>query len=281
MDLDAAVSELGDLCVKHLGDHVGRQLAALAKPAAALLPVMGGGWPGRSQLGGSAVLDPGTSWPHYENYPLSLLAVIDTEQLGPWVGAQLPVRPGLLNFFFLQIDDPDYQDMQPFREALPGLGNPLTCRIVPADPARASEVRAPPLATTFSSIALSPVTRITLPDFTDDPVLFGLDLGPHAAEGIYGAFQGLFIDQRFGQAWADYTARQPLSGHQAFGWPKLGAGSCLQTSLRPKEEFTHILELAGTHEFEWGDGGSLHFVSPSRALQHGDFSHVVADASGW
>ncbi|MCO6005154.1 YwqG family protein [Actinoallomurus purpureus] len=284
MDLEEALDELRALCVEHLGEHVGTQLAALAEPASALIPATNGSPPGRSRLGGPALLDPGTAWPEYEGYPLSLLAVIDTAQLGPWAGASLPGPPSLLNFFFLEIFDLDDPEVQPYLAALPGLGNPLTCRIVPADPAYAAEVHGPARAISFSSIPLDTAPGITLPDFTDDPALNGLDLGPHAAEGIYGAMPGLFVEERFGPAWADYTSRQPLyddRSHQCFGWPTLGGGSCLQTSMRPEEEFTHILELSSTREFEWGDGGSLHFVSPSRPLRDGDFSHVVADSSNW
>ncbi|MEV4116137.1 DUF1963 domain-containing protein [Nonomuraea sp. NPDC049695] len=285
MDLDAAANELYDLCVTHLGEHVGRQLAALARPTAALIPTASGVQTGRSRLGGPALLNPGTAWPEYEGHPLSLLAVIDSAHLGSWADAYLPNRPCLLNFFFLQIDDLDYQNRHPhLRAALPGLGNPLTCRIIPADSRHAEEVCAPPLATSFTTTSLHMVTGLTLPDFADDPVLNSLDLGTHAATGIYGAMPGLFVDEKFGSVWADHMARQSLFDehtHRVFGWPSLGAGSCLRTSLRAKEEFVHILELTSTREFQWGDGGSLHFVSPAGALHDGDFTRVVADASGW
>lgn len=284
MDLDAAVRELGDLCVSHLGEQIGRQLAALARPTAALVPVADGVRTGRSRLGGAALLDPGTAWPEYEGYPLSLLAVIDMAHLGSWVDARLPDRPGLLNFFFLEIDDPDDQSREPYRAALPGLRNPLTCRVVPADAGRAEEVQAPPLAASFSSRPLNLVTGLTLPDFADDPVLQDLDLGVHAEVGVYGAWPGAFVDEKFGAAWDDYLAGQPLFDEHAnrvFGWPRLGAGSCLLTSLEAGKEYVHLLELASDREFQWGDGGSLHFVSPAGALRDGDFSRVVADASSW
>ncbi|MEV4167354.1 DUF1963 domain-containing protein [Nonomuraea dietziae] len=54
---------------------------------------------------------------------------------------------------------------------------------------------------------------------------------------------------------------------------------CLQIPLRRREEFIHVLQLSSTEEFQWGDGGALHFLSPATALREGDFSHVVADAS--
>ncbi len=288
MELDAALSaaldELRALCEEHLGEHVGAQLAALSRPAVGLVPAAAGARrAGRSRVGGPALLDPGTAWPECEGHPLSLLAVIDTAQLGPWAGAQLPVRPGLLNFFFLEVADPDAPGMERYRKVLPGLMNPLACRVVPADPAHAGEVRAPALATTFSTVPLDTAPGLTLPDFTDDPALDRL-LGARAEARAYGAMPSLFIEERFGAAWADHSARYPLSAdhaHQALGWPELGGGSCLQTSVRPKEEVTHLLQLGSTAEFQWGDGGSLHFVSPSRALHEGDFSQVVADSSSW
>jgi hypothetical protein len=45
-------------------------------------------------------LAPGTPWPETrEGFPLSLVAVLDTDELAPWLGDQLPTRLGLVNVF--------------------------------------------------------------------------------------------------------------------------------------------------------------------------------------
>ncbi|MEU6711670.1 DUF1963 domain-containing protein [Nonomuraea sp. NPDC046802] len=69
----------------------------MARPEFGLTAAQEGRPPtGRCRFGGSALLEPGTSWPDFNGIPLSLFVVLDTDEL--------PVRPGLLNFFYLSGD---------------------------------------------------------------------------------------------------------------------------------------------------------------------------------
>ncbi|GGU95273.1 hypothetical protein ACIG0C_15285 [Kitasatospora aureofaciens] len=70
------------LCGERLGPEAGPQFAAMARrgfrlaAASEKTPATG-----RSQLGGSALLEPGTPWPVLADVPLSLHAVLDTGTL--------------------------------------------------------------------------------------------------------------------------------------------------------------------------------------------------------
>ncbi|WP_433338673.1 hypothetical protein [Spirillospora sp. CA-294931] len=74
---EEAHAKVRELCVEHLGEHIGAQVAALAKPAFALRPAKPGIEPaGLGRWGGPALLNPGTPWPDCDGIPLSLFAVL-------------------------------------------------------------------------------------------------------------------------------------------------------------------------------------------------------------
>ncbi|WP_158562746.1 DUF1963 domain-containing protein [Marinitenerispora sediminis] len=118
---------------------------------------------GASRLGGPALLEPGTPWPDHEGVPLNLLAVLDTDALAPWLTADdLPVRPGLLNFFHqYEADGAQGHSIAP--EA---------CRVIPARPRRAEVVPAPAEATAFAPVPLH--TRPVV----SGPQVLGYDCDP-------------------------------------------------------------------------------------------------------
>lgn len=176
--LRGSLREGPTLCVDHLGEHIGTQVAELAKPGFGLRPVKPGvAAAGLSRWGGPALLNPGTPWPEYEGVPLSLFAVLDVDALGPLVGDERP-PDGLLNIFFL---DPDIQRGYVLANA-PNFvfEDPRNCRIIPADPARAVEMTAPAPASVHDAEPFYAVPVVTLPSARGvdyDPVLDTLDYG--------------------------------------------------------------------------------------------------------
>src|SRR5262245_22313781 len=121
--------------VERLGERAGPQFAAFARRGFRLeRPTERTTATGRCRLGGLALLNPDTAWPQAHGFPLSLLAVLDTDELADWLGAALPTaRPGLLNFFYADPDVPFETYMQL------DFQRPEVCRVIPADPARAVE----------------------------------------------------------------------------------------------------------------------------------------------
>lgn len=63
-DVTGVVAEIERHCTAVLGQHGGRNMAALARRGHLIVPA-GVGEPGtgRCHLGGAALLEPGTSWP--------------------------------------------------------------------------------------------------------------------------------------------------------------------------------------------------------------------------
>ncbi|OPF84757.1 hypothetical protein VT50_0201780 [Streptomyces antioxidans] len=94
-------SALHDFCAERLGAPSAARLVRLARPGFELTQAGPGEAAGHSRFGGRAMLEPGTPWPDCEGTPLSLLAVLDTDALAPWLDDLLPAGTGLLNFFAL------------------------------------------------------------------------------------------------------------------------------------------------------------------------------------
>ncbi|MEU6820765.1 DUF1963 domain-containing protein [Streptomyces atriruber] len=160
---------------------------------------------GRCRLGGPALLEPDTAWPEFDGVPLSLHAVIDTDQLSPWPAGEGPDRsPGLLNFFHLDPDLP-YESVKDLESSAPA-----ACRVVPADPARAVERPAPHPTRSYPGRAVHAAPVTTLPDcwdLPDDAVAYDPDAHWGAASLLLDAFGDLDGNNS--------------GGHQAFGWPGL------------------------------------------------------------
>src|ERR1700754_1889474 len=145
MDLEEILAGMRALCVEHLGEDVGAQLSEMAMRGVGLRPVGDGeAATGQCQLGGPALLDPGTSWPQYGGFPLSLLAILDADSLAGWVD-ELPAGAGLLNVFFLRPDAGYKEDYDRYLKEvdLGDLWGSTRGRVIRADPQRAVEVPAP------------------------------------------------------------------------------------------------------------------------------------------
>jgi hypothetical protein len=191
---------------------------------------------------------------------LSLHAVLDTDALGTWLGDELPVRPGLLNFFYLDPDIP-YEE---YRE-LDMLASEVS-RVIPADPARAVETAAPEPARSY------PATPVHAAEVTMLPDCWDLEDGDVEFDR----------DQHWGAASLILREMGDLDGntagsHCAFGWPD--TSYTLQVSSRDTDgPAVHLLQLAEDTElgWGWGDAGTLYFTIPVKALATGDFREAVA-----
>ncbi|WP_460341854.1 DUF1963 domain-containing protein [Actinoallomurus acanthiterrae] len=286
-----ACARVRELCVEHLGERIGTQVAALAKPAFGLRPVKPGiAAAGHSRWGGPALLNPGTPWPEYEGVPLSLYAVLDVDALGPWLGDERPpAGDGLLNIFYC---DPDIERGYVLADA-PGLDfeDPRHCRIIPADPARAIEMEAPAPASTRGPEPFYAVPVVTLPStrgVSYDRILDTLDYGGETEGSIYyESMPGWMVSDRFGDAWTEFCEKEQglykyedvyFSPDQAFGWPHLENGFALLGEMSQGEPYRHIITIG---HYDLGDGGYLHFVLPANAFRDGDYEQVVALYEGF
>ncbi|MEO3868464.1 YwqG family protein [Nonomuraea sp. B12E4] len=250
------------VCTERLGEKAGRQFAALARRGFRLEPLADDAQAtGRCRLGGPALLDPGTPWPEYGGFPLSLHAVLDTDALAPWLGDELPVRPGLLNVFYLDPDVP-YQDYRHLE-----ISGTEVCRVIPADPARAVETAAPEPARSYPATPVHAADVIMLPDSWDvenSDVEFDEDEHWGASSLILDTMGGFDAN----------TA----GNHCAFGWPDTSYASAV-TDRDADGPAIHLLQLAEDGElgWGWGDAGTMYFTIPAKAFAAGDFSKAKAD----
>lgn len=255
---DAA--EMIRICTERLGEKAGRQFAAMARRGFRLdPPAAGAPATGRCRLGGPALLEPGTPWPEFGGFPLSLHAVLDTDALAPWLDDELPTRPGLLNFYL----DPDlpydeYRELDLFaREA---------CRVIPADPARAVETSAPEPAKSYPATPVDAARVTMLPDcwdVEDDDVEFD-------PSERWGA-PSLILDKMHG------LDGNTAGGHRAFGWPDTSYASRV-TGRDADGPAIQLLQLAEDGElgWRWGDVGTMYFTIPVKAFAAGDFGKAEA-----
>ncbi|MER7754682.1 YwqG family protein [Kitasatospora sp. NPDC097643] len=249
------------LCVERLGPEAGRQFAAMARRGFRLVPASPEApAAGRSRLGGPALLEPGTPWPVSAGVPLSLHAVLDTDALAEWLGDQLPTRPGLLNFFYLDPDVPyeEYRELDPY--------HPDAWRVVPADPARAVATTAPEPALRYPQRPVHAVEVTMLPDGWD---LENDDL-PYDKDRHWGA-PSLVLDEM-----PDLNGN--TAGHHcAFGWPDTSYTVSV-TSRDDDGPAVHLLQLPEDAElgWGWGDAGTMYFTIPAGAFAAGDFSRAEA-----
>ncbi|MEE6261225.1 DUF1963 domain-containing protein [Plantactinospora sonchi] len=254
MDLRIALDRFRDAAVARFGEPAGSQLAALARPGFELEEVTDErAATGRCALGGPALLEPGTPWPEYDGFPLSLLAVLDTGALAGWLGEHLPRPAGLLNVFILEpargVSYPPGTDF----------ADPRWLRVLPADPARAVPAPTPPGdAAVFDHSPLSAVPLLTMPDVWSEAVR-GVDFGDEHPMAVADALEDLY---------ASCPEMGELStGASAFGWPVGELGSIVNW----EDSHTHLLTLT--------DGPSevptLYFSIPTEAFRAGDFSQAV------
>ncbi|MFE0703019.1 DUF1963 domain-containing protein [Streptomyces sp. NPDC058872] len=254
-------AHLSRTCTERLGEKAGRQFAAMARRGFQLVrPAGTDRATGQCRLGGPALLEPETCWPEQGGVPLSLHAVLDSDALATWLGDELPIRPGLLNFFYLDPDVP-YEQYCELDASGPG-----TYRVISSDPARAVETGAPEPARRYPAVPVRAVEVAMLPDCWDV-----------ADEDL--EFDG---DQHWGAASLVLEGMGDLDGntagsHCAFGWPD--TSYTLAVSPRDADgPAVHLLQLAEDPElgWGWGDAGTLYFTIPVKALANGDFSQAVA-----
>ncbi|QKG23086.1 DUF1963 domain-containing protein [Actinomadura verrucosospora] len=249
------------VCVERLGETAGRQFAGMARRGFHLQRPAGGTRPtGRCRLGGPALLDPGTSWPETGGYPYSLFAVIDTDALAGWLGAELPVRPGLLNFFYFDPDVP----YEVYRELDFAHGTGL---VIPADPARAVEMQAPAPARSFPSTPVHAAETVMLPDCWDvEDGDIDYDEDEH-----WGA-TSLLLQRMDGLAGTTGL-------HCAFGWPDTSYTIPVTERDADGVPDVHLLQLAEDAElgWGWGDAGTLYFTIPAKAFAQRDFTQAKVE----
>lgn len=260
------MAEIRELCIELLGERLGPQMAALAQPGFTLKPASPERPPtGRCQAGGAALLEPGTPWPQATaGTPLSLFAVLDTDELAPWLRDQLPTRLGLVNVFSAVGSDTD------------------ECTIVCADPARAVEVPAPPSAETLSVVRLHAAPVMTLPAVsgeydTGDPVLetFDYRAEPDFDEDHWESPAERFVQGPLREEWHFYCRDEQgfaLGDSQAFGWPHIDSWIGMRA-----DGYAHLLTLSGDL---WDDNGFERVMVPPSALRTGTFTNVVREQDG-
>ncbi|SDX06077.1 Uncharacterized protein YwqG [Saccharopolyspora shandongensis] len=244
--------EMRRLCIERLGDAAGRQFASLAKRGFRLEPVGDAEPAGHCRIGGSALLEPGEEWPDYEGIPLSLYAVLDLDELAPWLGDQAPPVRGLLNFFLFDPNLP-YEAHQHLKR-----DSPEACRVVLADPARAVETTAPERATSYPRRPVRAVEVTMLPDcwdVRDEDVEFD--------EHVHYGAESLILTE------FEEMDGNSAEGHRAFGWPGLSHASSV---MRREEPQVHLLQLAEDETWSWGEAATQYFTIPAEAYEKGDFT---------
>ncbi|MFD0903994.1 DUF1963 domain-containing protein [Actinomadura sediminis] len=240
-------------------------MAALARPGFVLRPTGPDEPPtGRCQAGGPALLEPGTPWPQSTaGTPLSLFAVLDTDELAPWLGDQMPTRLGLVNVF----------------SAVGSLSE--ECTIVCADPARAVEVPTPSPAEILREVRLHAAPIMTLPVSgeydTGDPVLktFDYRAEPDFDEDHWESPVERFVQGPLRREWHLYSREEQRftpGDSQAFGWPYIDSWVGKRT-----DGYEHLLTLSGDL---WDDNGFERVMIPPGALRTGDFTDAVCEQDG-
>jgi hypothetical protein len=269
------------LCVARLGDDMGPRVAALARNGFSLTPVKDGeAASGRFRFGGPALLDPGTPWPTFEDTPMHLLAVMDTDALAPWLDVELPPGAGLLNVFYLGHERGVERALRTFGRVT--FEAPLGCRVIPADPVAASEVpnpnreaQLPPRPVRADPVlALPDTTRVYRAPTVHDP----------GDEEVWRAFERLHdrLPEFLGEDEDRLRIRNLPNGmedmeedvpqydeHRAFGWPWAMQGEPIPDTGR-----VHLLQLDTDEAWCWADCGMVTIDIAAEALRAGDFGTV-------
>ncbi|MEU6422885.1 DUF1963 domain-containing protein [Streptomyces spiralis] len=279
MNPETTLSALRDFCAERVGVELATRLVGLARPGFALTAAGPGEAAGHSRFGGRAMLEPGTPWPTCEGFPLSLLAVLDTDALAPWLGGLLPPGTGLLNFFCLDFES---EQRDPAADALMGkfIGNdPQVVRVIAARSAHAVETDPPSGSSVFAPVQWAASAGFAFPD-TWDPAWDHLDLGPEADDKAR-AMPGMYIADLFPE-WGQRPGALD-SEDLAFGRPvyPTGSGPWMPGGEDPNV-YHHLLQLSGQDEW-WigGDGGWMHWSIPTDALRAGDFSRAIPTPDIW
>ncbi|MFG3259465.1 DUF1963 domain-containing protein [Streptomyces sp. NPDC048172] len=275
MDHKTSLAELRDSCAEHLRPELAGRVADLVRPGFELVPAAPGQATGHSRFGGNAMLEPGVPWPTCEGLPLSLLAVLDTDALPPWLDGLLPPGTGLLNFFSLDIEsdqaDPAAWDVtRRVGHCAPELG-----QVVAARSRLAVETEPPATASSFAPVAWTAVPGFVFPDRFDDAWdALDPDFGPDH-EDVAEFKDGMLNDFR--------VPGSLLSDDMAFGRPiyPTGGGPVLPEG-EDLQDHHHLLQLSDRHEWSiGGDGGWMHWSIPTDALRAGDFTQAMPTPDIW
>ena len=269
-DPEAVLSDLRNFWTQTLSDpEIAGNIVGLAPPGFALTRAeRPDEAAGHSRFGGRAMLEPGTRWPHCDDFPLSLLAVLDTDALPPsWLDGLLPAGTGLLNFFYLDADSEQHDPLvvDPLNKCI--YCDPEAGRVIPASSAYAVETEPPDRASVFNPVPWMANPGYCLPG----PLRAGWD-GVGLEEDVLPI--GLAIHHGHFTEWA----RRPGSISSvdfAFGWhdemnpPLLPPGEHL-------DDYQHLLQL-GNQDDWWigGDGGEMQWSIPRDALRAGDFTQAI------
>ncbi|MGW1379422.1 DUF1963 domain-containing protein [Streptomyces sp. NPDC002446] len=164
MDPETTLSTLRDFCAERLGAELAARVVRLARPGFALTEAGPGEAAGHSRFGGRAILEPATPWPTCEGFPLSLLAVLDTDALAPWLGDLLPAGTGLLNFFSL---DSDSEQRDPALALTFDSDDAQVGRVIAARSAYALDTNPPARSSVFAPVAWAASPGFSFPDTWD------------------------------------------------------------------------------------------------------------------
>ncbi|MEU0806250.1 DUF1963 domain-containing protein [Streptomyces sp. NPDC005970] len=280
MDPESTLSALRDFSADRLGPELAARFVELARPGFALTEAEGPGeTAGHSRFGGRAMLEPGTPWPTCDGFPLSLIAVLDTDALAPWLGDVLPAGTGLLNFFFLdteseQCDPASYDLMYKY-----GHYEVEVSSVIAARSAHAAETTPPARSSVFEPIPWAATPGFAFPD-TWDPAWNGFDVGSDA-DDMARAMPGNYVENRL----TEWSRRPGALDSEdiAFGWPQFPTGSSPMVPFgKDPTRYHHLLQLS-SHD-EWaigGDGGWMHWAIPTDALRTGDFGQAVPTPDIW
>ncbi|WP_421107693.1 DUF1963 domain-containing protein [Streptomyces sp. NEAU-S77] len=279
MDPNTTLTALRDFCAERLGADLAARFVRLARPGFALTEAGPGEAAGHSRFGGRAMLEPGTPWPTCDGLPLSLIAVLDTDALAPWLDGVLPTGTGLLNFFSL---DSDSEDADPAAMELSlkyDFMAPQVGRVIAARTTHAVETAPPARASVFDPVPWAASPGFAFPD-TYDPAWKTLDLGPDA-DDIARAMPDTYIHGLL----TDWSERPGALDSEdiAFGRPEFPTGSSpMLSNGEDPNLYHHLLQLSG--QGEWyigGDGGWMHWSIPTEALRAGDFTRAIPTPDIW
>ncbi|MEU0808241.1 DUF1963 domain-containing protein [Streptomyces sp. NPDC005970] len=276
MDPTTTLTALRDFCAEHLGTGLADRVISLARPGFELTEAAPGQAAGHSRFGGRAMLEPGTPWPMCEDLPLSLIAVLDTDALAPWLGDLLPPGTGLLNFFHL---DKESEQCDPTaREVASGFGteDPEVGRVIAARPTLAVETGPPARSSVFAPVPWAAELAFAFPDIWDS-AWDTLDLGYEG--GDYEA-----VETFRGAIHADWFPPGLLfCEDMAFGRPVFPTGSSsVMLNGDDSNRYHHLLQLSDRHEWRLdGEGGWMHWSIRTEALRAGDFSQAIPTPDMW
>ncbi|MEU5028850.1 DUF1963 domain-containing protein [Streptomyces milbemycinicus] len=276
MDPKTTLAALRDFCVEHLGADLADRVIGLARPGFELTEAAPGQAAGHSRFGGRAMLEPGTPWPMCEDIPLSLLAVLDTDALAPWLDDLLPPGTGLLNFFHLdteseQCDPEAWEVARGFDTYAPEVGTVIAARST-----RAVETDPPARSSVFAPVPWAAELGFALPDY-GDAAWDMLDLGYEGNDyEALETFKGAIRTEWFPPGLL-------FCEDMAFGRPVFPTGSSsVMLNGDDSNRYHHLLQLSDRHEWRLdGEGGWMHWSIPTEALRARDFSEAIPTPDYW